>query len=83
MGIIHQKTIKFPQWYSQSSPHLFLQGFLLTYNAYTSIDPTTNMKLLNANYESKAPISTPYTFEGKKWMNNQPHSSTSIPHVSN
>jgi hypothetical protein len=26
------------------------------------------MKLLNANYESKAPISTPYIFEGKKWI---------------
>jgi len=38
------------------------------------------MKLLNANYELKAPISTPYIFEGKKWMNNQPHSFTSIPY---
>jgi hypothetical protein len=62
---------------------LFLQGFLFTYNASTSLDPTYNMKLLNANYESKAPISTPYIFEGKKWMNSQPHSSTFIPHVSN
>jgi hypothetical protein len=41
------------------------------------------MKLLNANYEPKASISIPYTLEGKKWMNNQPHSFTSIPHVSN
>jgi hypothetical protein len=41
------------------------------------------MKLLNANYESKAPISALYIREGKKWMNSQPHLSTSIPHVSN
>jgi hypothetical protein len=41
------------------------------------------MKLLNANYEPKAPISTPYIFEGKKWMNNHPHSFTSIPYVLN
>ncbi len=44
---------------------------------------TNNMKLLNANYEPKAPISTPYILYQKKWMNSQPHSSTSIPHVSN
>jgi hypothetical protein len=49
----------------------------------TSLDPTNNMKLLNANYELKTPISTLYILEGKKWMNDQPHSSTSIPHVSN
>jgi hypothetical protein len=42
-----------------------------------------NTKLLNANYEPKAPISTLYIFKGKKGINNQPHSSTSIPHVSN
>jgi hypothetical protein len=41
------------------------------------------MKLLNANYEPKASIPTPYIFEGKKRMNNQPHSSTFIPNVSN
>jgi hypothetical protein len=41
------------------------------------------MKLLNANNEPKAPISTPYIFEGKKLMNSPPHSSTSIPHVLN
>jgi len=41
------------------------------------------MKLLNGNYESKDPICTPYILEGNKWMNNQPHSSTSTPHVSN
>jgi len=44
---------------------------------------TSNTKLLNANYEPKVPIFTPYIFERKKWMNNQPHSFTSIPHVSN
>jgi hypothetical protein len=44
---------------------------------------TSNTKLLNANYEPKAPISTPYILEEKKWMNSQPHSSISIPHVSN
>jgi hypothetical protein len=37
------------------------------------------MKLLNANYEPKAPISTLYILQGKKWINNQPHSFTSIP----
>jgi len=42
-----------------------------------------NMKLLNANYELKAPSSTRYILEAKKWMNSQPHSSTSIPYVSN
>jgi hypothetical protein len=41
------------------------------------------MKLLNANYEPKAPIFTAYILEGKQWMNSQPYSSTSIPHVSN
>jgi hypothetical protein len=40
------------------------------------------MKLLNVNYEPKVPISTPYILERKKWMNNQAHLSTSIPHVS-
>jgi hypothetical protein len=82
-GSLHQKTIKFSYWYSQSSPHLFFQGILFTYDASTSLDPTNNMKLLNANYEPKAPISTPYILEGKKWMNNQPRSSTTIPHMSN
>jgi hypothetical protein len=41
------------------------------------------MKLLNADYELKAPISTPYILEKNKWMNNQSHSSTSILHLSN
>jgi hypothetical protein len=36
---------------------------------------------LNANYEPKAPFSTPYKLEGNKWMNNQPRSSTPIPHI--
>jgi hypothetical protein len=62
---------------------LFLQGFLFTYNVSTSLDLTNNMQLLNANYKSKAPISTPYILERKTWMNTQPHSFTSIPHVSN
>jgi len=44
---------------------------------------TNNTKLLNTNYEPKSPMSTPYIFEGKKWMNSQSYSSTSIPHVSN
>jgi hypothetical protein len=44
---------------------------------------TNNMKLLNANYEPKTPISTLYILKRKKWMNNEPHPSTSIPHVSN
>jgi hypothetical protein len=53
---------------------LFLQGFLFTYDAFTSLDPTNNMKLLNANYEPKAPISTPYIFEKKKeWIVNHIH----------
>jgi hypothetical protein len=29
---------------------------------------TTNTKLLNANYQLKAPITTPYILEGKKCM---------------
>jgi hypothetical protein len=41
------------------------------------------MKLLNANYEPKAPIFTLYILEGKNWMNSQSYSSTYIPHVSN
>jgi hypothetical protein len=44
---------------------------------------TNNTKLVNANYEPKSLISTPYIFDEKKWMNNQSYSSTSIPHVSN
>jgi hypothetical protein len=44
---------------------------------------TNNTKLLNANYEPKAPISIPYMLEGKKWINSQPHSFTSIPLASN
>jgi hypothetical protein len=50
-------------------------GFSFTYDISTSFDQTNNMKLLNA----KATISTFYIFEGKKWMNSQPHLSTSIP----
>jgi hypothetical protein len=42
-----------------------------------------NTKLLNTNYEPKAPIFTPNIFEGKKWMNSQQHSFTFIPHVLN
>ncbi len=77
MGITHHNGI-------YNNLHiLFLQGFFFTYDTSTILDPINNMKLLNANYEPKAPISTPYIFEGKKWMNNQPHSSTSIPYVSN
>jgi hypothetical protein len=41
------------------------------------------MKLSDANYEPKAPIFTRYILEGKNWMNNQPYSSTPIPHVLN
>jgi hypothetical protein len=41
------------------------------------------MKLLNANYEPKVSIYTPYILEGKKWMSSQQHSLTSIPHVLN
>ncbi len=45
--------------------------FLFTYNIYISLDPSNNVKLLNANYEPpKAPIFIPYIFEEKKWMNN-------------
>jgi hypothetical protein len=42
------------------------EGFLFTYDISTSFDPTNNMKLLNANYEPKTPIFTPYILEGKK-----------------
>jgi hypothetical protein len=35
---------------------------------------TSNTKLLNANYEPKAPIFTPYILEEEKWMDSQPHS---------
>jgi hypothetical protein len=64
------------------STFYFFQGFLFTYDVFTNFDPNNNMKLLNVNYEPKAPISTPYILEGKKWMNSQPHSFTYIPHVS-
>jgi len=40
-----------------------------TYDTSTNLDPTKNMKLLNANYAPKAPISTLYILERKKWMN--------------
>ncbi len=39
-----------------SYSHMILLEILIT---------TSNMKLLNANYEHKAPISTPYIFEKK------------------
>jgi len=42
-----------------------LQRFLSTYDIFTNLDPTINMKLLNANYVPKALISTLYTFEEK------------------
>jgi hypothetical protein len=29
---------------------------------------TSNTKLLNANYQPKAPTTTPYILEKKKWM---------------
>jgi hypothetical protein len=32
---------------------LFFQKFLFTYDIFTSLDPTNNIKLLNANYEFK------------------------------
>ncbi len=40
--------------------HMILLQILIT---------ISNMKLLNANYKPKVPISTPYIFEGKKKMN--------------
>jgi hypothetical protein len=43
-----------------------LQSFLFTYDTSTNLDPTSNMKLLNANYEPKATISTSYILEEKK-----------------
>ncbi len=43
-----------------------LSRFLFTYDISTSLDPTNNMKFLNANYEPKAPISIPYILERKK-----------------
>jgi hypothetical protein len=58
---------------------LFFQNFIFTYDTFTNLDD----KLLNATYEPKVSIFTPYVFEGKKWMNSQPHSFTSISHVSN
>ncbi len=61
-------------FFKASYSHMILLQVLIT---------TSNMKLLNANYEPKAPISTPYILEGKKWMNSQPRSCTSIPCVLN
>ncbi len=40
--------------------------FLFTYDISTSLDPTNNMKLSNANYEPKASISIRYILERKK-----------------
>jgi hypothetical protein len=48
------------------STFFFSKGFIFTYDIFISLDPTNNMKLLNANYEPKAPISTPYILERKK-----------------
>jgi hypothetical protein len=42
----------------------------------------SNTKVLNENYEPKAPTTTLYILEGKKWMNSYSHSFTSIPKVS-
>ncbi len=61
-------------FFKASYSHMILLQVLMT---------IINMKLLNENYEPKVPISTPYVFEGKKCMNSQPHSFTSIPHVPN
>jgi hypothetical protein len=36
---------------------------MFTCDICTSFDLTNNMKLLNANYEPKAPISAPYILE--------------------
>jgi len=59
-------------FFKASYSHMILLQVLMT---------IIKTKLLNANYEPKVPISTPYVFEGKKCMNSQPHSFTSIPHV--
>jgi hypothetical protein len=61
-------------FFKASYSHMILLQDLIT---------TNNTKLLNANYKPKAPIFIPYVLEEKKWMNNRPHSSTSIPHASN
>jgi hypothetical protein len=61
----------------------FFQGFIFTYDTFTSFNSTNNMKLLNANYECKRSNLSPlYTFKNER-MNSYPHSFTFIPHVSN
>jgi hypothetical protein len=61
----------------------FFQGFLFTYDLFTSLITTRYKNLLNANYEPEASIFTLYILKEKQRMNNQPHSFTSIPYVSN
>jgi hypothetical protein len=54
---------------------LFFQNFLFTYDTSTSLDSSNNMKLLNANYEPKAPIFTLYILKEKnEWIVNHIHS---------
>jgi len=76
--ITHQRLQSFHNDIHNKFHILFFQGFLFTYDNFTSLDLTNKMKLLNANYEPKVSMSTSYILEGKKWMNTQPHSSTSI-----
>jgi fluoride ion exporter CrcB/FEX len=63
MGIIHQILQSLHNGIQSNLHILFFQGFLFTYDTFTSFDSTNNMKLLNANYEPKAPISSLYILE--------------------
>jgi hypothetical protein len=76
------RTIKFTQWCSQYFPRFIFQGFLFKYSFLQVLIATDNTKLLNANYQPKALIITPYILERKKWMKSESHSFTSIPNVS-
>ncbi len=64
------KTIKFPQMIFTIIYTFYLFKASYSYMIFLQILRTTNnTKLLNANYEFKVPIITPYVLEGKKWMN--------------
>jgi len=69
------KTIKFPQWCSQYTSHFFIFETSYSHMIFLQVlIAINNTKLLNANYEPKAPIITLYILEGKNgWIVNHIH----------
>jgi len=74
MGITHQKTIKFSQWYSHHLHILFFQSFLFTYDASTSLMQLATwnywMEIMNQKIQS---IHLIYLKERSEWIINHIH----------